>query len=585
MKKSKHNKLISADRVISCSSISILGIIALSLFFSISGSSSSALDNASTSTSSRLTVKAVETVSVRLASQIGLDLQPKSSGSFGIATTELGVTTNDPEGFEVFLSTTDSEAALRGSSDKISTIENQTAGTNFSGNTWGYSISKDLPTVGSTYNPVSPTSSSILKTTSATIDDEEVYNLGFGVHITPSLPAGEYSTSIVLSVVANPATITSLSDLVYMQDMTPELCTNTYPTASDLLTMTDAEKEDAKLNPVTKQLYDIRDGKKYWVAKLADGNCWMTQNLALDLDTNEVGNAVAVSKNGNKVELNSSNTDINDVWSQYTPTRTETMIPEKTEVNYVSARSWNLGENILTNPTGSTSCANMATSEDMANCQWLRNVENLTDNYSATLTSSVSPDGKSYDAHYLLGNYYQWLTATAGSGVGLSSPASAATDPDNLANAPDSICPSGWRLSVGGRNTTATAGWPFDLKYSFYRLFRAYGYPETGKSVASSSENNQLYYTNWISNNGNAYTAITGSGKTRLDYKPMYFVRGGAVSAVSGTYGLGNTGTNWTSTAYYGTEMAYYLLFFPGTVHPAHSAYRYGGYTVRCLAR
>ena len=31
-----------------------------------------------------------------------------------------------------------------------------------------------------------------------------------------------------------------------------------------------------------KQLIDVRDGKKYWIARLVDGNCWMTQNLDLD---------------------------------------------------------------------------------------------------------------------------------------------------------------------------------------------------------------------------------------------------------------------------------------------------------------
>ena len=33
----------------------------------------------------------------------------------------------------------------------------------------------------------------------------------------------------------------------------------------------------------SKLLIDQRDGKSYWVTKLADKNCWMTQNLALDL--------------------------------------------------------------------------------------------------------------------------------------------------------------------------------------------------------------------------------------------------------------------------------------------------------------
>lgn len=32
----------------------------------------------------------------------------------------------------------------------------------------------------------------------------------------------------------------------------------------------------------SKQLIDTRDSKTYWVTKLADGNCWMTQNLDYD---------------------------------------------------------------------------------------------------------------------------------------------------------------------------------------------------------------------------------------------------------------------------------------------------------------
>ena len=47
-----------------------------------------------------------------------------------------------------------------------------------------------------------------------------------------------------------------------MQEMTSTICA-------------DAAEND------TAQLTDTRDGKKYWVTKLADGNCWMTQNLDL----------------------------------------------------------------------------------------------------------------------------------------------------------------------------------------------------------------------------------------------------------------------------------------------------------------
>ena len=49
-----------------------------------------------------------------------------------------------------------------------------------------------------------------------------------------------------------------------MQEMTPEVC------------------EKTEVGTVAR-LTDARDQKQYWVAKLADGNCWMTQNLDLDL--------------------------------------------------------------------------------------------------------------------------------------------------------------------------------------------------------------------------------------------------------------------------------------------------------------
>lgn len=59
---------------------------------------------------------------------------------------------------------------------------------------------------------------------------------------------------------------TTLTDISTMQEMTSKIC------------------QDSVLNE-TKQLKDTRDGKLYWVAKLPDEQCWMTQNLDLDLGT------------------------------------------------------------------------------------------------------------------------------------------------------------------------------------------------------------------------------------------------------------------------------------------------------------
>ncbi len=65
-------------------------------------------------------------------------------------------------------------------------------------------------------------------------------------------------------VAANPGEVTSgFMGIDYMQDLTPNLCKSTTSLA-------------------TKQLIDTRDGKSYWVTKLKDNNCWMTQNLDYD---------------------------------------------------------------------------------------------------------------------------------------------------------------------------------------------------------------------------------------------------------------------------------------------------------------
>ena len=53
-----------------------------------------------------------------------------------------------------------------------------------------------------------------------------------------------------------------------MQDMSSEICGSVNRTGE----------------VTTTQLADIRDNKLYYVTKLKDGHCWMTQNLDLDLD-------------------------------------------------------------------------------------------------------------------------------------------------------------------------------------------------------------------------------------------------------------------------------------------------------------
>ena len=93
---------------------------------------------------------------------------------------------------------------------------------------------------------------------------------------------GTYSTALNFQIVANPLpggleeayqnagkTKRTINGKQYyaMQDMTSTICSN-------------VTVEDDQI-----QVYDNRDNKIYWIAKLKDGHCWMTQNLDHDIVT------------------------------------------------------------------------------------------------------------------------------------------------------------------------------------------------------------------------------------------------------------------------------------------------------------
>ena len=94
-------------------------------------------------------------------------------------------------------------------------------------------------------------------------------------------PAGNNNKSNGFSVrcIADDPTIHSIST---MQQMTPEICaaTTTPLKTSTQLDTNGSYRGDANYVP-TKTLVDTRDNNTYTVSKLADGKCWMTQNLRI----------------------------------------------------------------------------------------------------------------------------------------------------------------------------------------------------------------------------------------------------------------------------------------------------------------
>lgn len=150
------------------------------------------------------------------------------------------------------------------------------------------------------------------------------------------------------------------------------------------------------------------------------------------------------------------------------------------------------------------------------------------------LTNSVDQDGLN---SWNIDNswYYQWNTATAGSGQGITA---------DGAEAPDSICPAGWKLPLGG---TIYA----NINGSYEKLLSAY--------------------------------QLSNTSGAELSQPPLNFSKSGYITN-SKLISLGTHGIYWTRVAAGSANSAYNLGFNAGGYGISGSIARFNGYTIRCVA-
>lgn len=196
-----------------------------------------------------------------------------------------------------------------------------------------------------------------------------------------------------------------------MQQITPRICALTRrwnnQTGDGAIVFEPRTDEDARTTSTpgpeanaiigvgTFELEDERDGKHYLVRRLADGNCWMVQNLALDLD------AVA----DGTITLNNTNTDLNtkSSWSPDSATITS---------SFVDAEDARMYDNGLKYADTDPQTGNLVIATDST--------------YDASHATSY------------IGNFYNWYAATAETGTPEMEGQNTFVD--------DSICAKGWKL-------------------------------------------------------------------------------------------------------------------------------------------
>ncbi len=495
--------------------------------------------------STKTTANLYSMLSIALSNNIDIDITPKSTGAIGVGKARLNVTTNNITGYSIYLSTVDESNSLNaidneagftgaeGATYAINALEgtttyNQYLSNQANLNTWGYALtSVDAGTDDTVYTGLDNAKGDNIYYTKSTTSNDS-YDLNIAVAVDASLPAGGYRNGIVVSAVANPISISGFKSIYYMQEMTPEICAEA------------KEHEEG-------QLVDKRDHKIYWVGKLKDGNCWMTQNLDLDLSTD--------------IALTPEDTNVTENWTPQESTSTESYWVENPLAHNTNPiNSYDPGFFVVKNPS---LVANCTSRKNLAGCANFQNVSQYHPGFIATETNAVDSASSTYDAHYLVGNYYQPNAALVGKGTA-----------DNINKQfTEDICPKNWSLPSGTKATGLDNFRDVDL----YKLVAVYGW-DSDYQPNTSWEN--FYFTPLSSNPNN----------TSLTSAPLYFTYTGNITASGSDTSLSQI-NNTNNIQYLAaskagrfTSVALVVTgerLYPGTI----SVWSNYGLPVRCVAK
>ncbi len=219
-----------------------------------------------------------------------LDLAPGTSADSNIV--GITISTNNVAGYTAEATVGNAQNATTNMTHTNSTNTFTSIATNASqaslttDNTWGYAVSTDNGSSWSNFSglPIYTADGKQLASTDSPASDAIQFKIN--AKASTSQPAGDYTNVINFKVVANKVP----ND---WEDVKPNCATDS--TKCDDVTHLPKIQvigedicEAVETYDTQFQVTDSRDHKNYWISKLRDGHCWMTQNLDLDLDSAKI---------------------------------------------------------------------------------------------------------------------------------------------------------------------------------------------------------------------------------------------------------------------------------------------------------
>ena len=278
-------------------------------------------------------------------------------------------------------------------------------------------------------------------------------------------------------------------------------------------------------------LTDQRDNETYAVAKLADGNCWMIENMRLEnTGTDNTNGSLAQGYNASFAGLANPEAP----WANYSTTANSLYSTDGSTDKTISGsyQGYRFPRyNNVNTPTTATDRPSTPTSN--------------------SATNSTTDAGM-----YSYGNYYTWAAAIADT-----------TDytTNNQSVTSTSICPTGWHLPKGGNKSN-------EANNDFWALI------VTGINGGTNP-------ANYDSSTAPRYTGTPEALDVSYALRayPNNFVYSGGVSGGS-VNNRGYYGDYWSSTASSG-DLARGMSFYSDNVSPGTVNHiKYHGRTIRCLA-
>ena len=300
-------------------------------------------------------------------------------------------------------------------------------------------------------------------------------------------------------------------------------------------------------------LTDTRDNNVYTVARLADGKCWMTENLRLnseDTISNEdiaasqgYGNATNSAQGNLGKFIGLANSEDANFTNNTTANSLYSIDGSNGTININSNSNYYPGYRMPRYNKNNTNMATNATNSD--------NTTTLTDSYNAN---------NNHVRWYGYGNYYTWPAAIADT---------AYYGQNNTSVTTTSICPTGWRLPIGGQSTVNTTG-------DFYVLTKTL---MGGTEPNTNNTNGYGYYQGIVDN-----VDLGATASKVLRAYPTNVVYSG-YSNGSSAFNRGSDGYYWSSSVY-SSSNAYRLYLSSSFVSPGTGLYnKYFGFSVRCIAQ